>query len=202
MYDDDDDTINWGSTFRLQTGWQPFTSLDGTVVDPDVVIFGFCYPGATADVTFTWTNGATPPDPTYTIQRKIVTITAVTPSNPAVGSVLYTTATAHNYYVGETVTIAGVSPAGYSGVFQVASVLSPTTFTVTNATTGAATLTSATSTETGAFYVDIDTMQYMPTYVTGPWPCWIQGEPGTSGLDVTRTKVRTNKVIFVNGPDC
>jgi hypothetical protein len=97
MYDDDEDIIDWGSSFRLQTGWQPFTSIDGVVVDPDVVTFGFAYPGATADEVFTWTNGATPPDPTYTIQRKVITITAVTPSDPATGSVLYQSSTPHNY---------------------------------------------------------------------------------------------------------
>ena len=202
MYDDDDDSIDWGSTFRLQTGWQPFKSLDGVVVDPDVVMFGFCVPGSTTDTMFTWTNGATPPDPTYTIQRKIVTITAITPGNPSTGNVLCETSTAHNYYIGETVTIAGVSPSGYSGTFIVVTVPGPTTFSVANATTGTATLTSATSTETGAFYIDVDTTVYMPVYISGPWSCWIQGEPGTSGLDITATKVRTNKVLFVNGPDC
>jgi hypothetical protein len=207
MYDDDNDIIDWGSTFRLQTGWTPFTSIDGVVIDPDVVIFGFSYPGATADVIFTWTNGASPPDPTHTIQRKVVSITSVTPSDPATGSVLYATSTPHNYQAataigpGTTITTAGVSPSGYSGVFQVATVPSPTTFTIVNATTGTATLISATSTETGSFYIEIDTTFYMPTYISGSWPCYIQGEPGVSALDITQTKVRQNKVLFVNGPD-
>jgi hypothetical protein len=208
MYDDDEDIIDWGSSFRLQTGWQPFTSIDGVVVDPDVVTFGFAYPGATADEVFTWTNGATPPDPTYTIQRKVITITAVTPSDPATGSVLYQSSTPHNYQAptsiqpGTTTTIAGISPSGYSGVFQVATTPTPNTFTIVNATTGTPTLTSATSTETGSFYMEIDTVAYMPTYISGPWPCYIQGEPGISALDVTQTKVRQNKILFVNGPDC
>lgn len=202
MYDDDDDSIYWGSAFRLQTGWQPFTSLDGVVVDPDVVTFGFCFPGGTANQVFTWTNGASPPDPTYNIQRRVVNITAVTPSNPAVGSVLYVASSAHNYSIGMTITIAGVAPSGYSGIFTVATMPSPTSFTVTNATTGTAVLTAATSTEKGAFFMIVDTVLYMPTYVSGSWDCWIQGAPGTSGLDVTKTKVRQNKVVFVNGPDC
>lgn len=202
MYDDDEDSVDWGSIFRLQTGWYPFTSIDGVVVDPDVVMIGFCYPSGTADVVFTWTNGATPPDPTNTIKRKVVSLTAVTPSDPAVGSVLYTSSTNHNYYAGETITIAGVTPSGYSGTFIVATVPSLTTFTVVNATIGTATLASATSTEKGSFYADIDTTVYQPTYVAGVWNCWIQGEPGTSGLDTTKTKVRTNKDIFVNGPNC
>ena len=208
MPNDDDNSIEWGSTFRLQTGRKPFTSIDGVVIDPDVVTFGFCWPGGTVDQVFTWTNGATPPDPTYNIQRKVMTITAVTPGNPSVGNVLYATNVAHNYQAptsinpGTTITIAGISPSGYSGVFQVATVPSPTTFTVVNATTGTPVLTSATSTETGAFYIEIDTTIYMPSYVAGDWPCYIQGEPGVSGLDVTQTKVRKNKILFINGPDC
>lgn len=202
MYDDDDDSIDWGSTFRLQTGWQPFTSIDGTVVDPDVVTFGFCLPGSTTNQVFTWTNGAVPPDPTYNVERKVITITAVTPGNPSVGNALYTSSTNHNYYIGETVTLAGITPVGYSGTFIVVSVPTLTTFSVANATTGVAVLTAATSTETGAFYMDVNTTLYMPTYIQGPWNCWIQGAPGTSGLDVSKTQVRTNKVVFVNGPDC
>jgi hypothetical protein len=207
MYDDDD-SIEWGSTFRIQTGRKPFTSISGVVVDPDVVIFGFCAPGNTTDTEFTWTNGNNPPDPTNTIRRKVVNITAVTPGNPSVGNVLYATNVPHNYQAltsdtpGTTITIAGVSPSGYSGTFQVVTTPSPNTFTVANATTGTPTLTSATSTETGTFYVDIDTTVYMPSYVAGLWSFWIQGEPGVSSLDITKTKIRINKVIFVNGPDC
>lgn len=200
MYDDDENSIEWGSTFRLQNR-KPFTSLDGVVVDPDVVIFNFCLPDGTSQ-EFTWTNGATPPDPTYTIMRKVVSITAVTPSDPATGSVLYETSTAHNYWPGKTITIVGVSPSGYSGVFQVATVPSATTFTVVNATTGVATLTSATSTETGVFYMDIDSTVFMPVYVAGTWNFWVQGKPGVSGLDLTKTNVRYNGNLFVNGPDC
>ena len=194
-FDQDDQAIEWGSTVRLQTKpSQPFTSIDGIVIDPDIVIFNLCPPNSAA-VTFTWTNGATPPDTTYTIQRKVVTIAAVTPSTPAVGSVLYATATAHNYWPGKTITIAGVSPSGYSGVFAVASTPTPTTFSVVNATVGTPVLTSATSTETGAFYIEIDNSAYPP----GLWACWIQGEPGISALDVTKTKVRYPIDFYVNG---
>jgi len=52
----------------------PFTSLSGTVVDPDVVTMGFLPPGVAnsaspTPVSFVYTYGATPPDPTYTVVR-------------------------------------------------------------------------------------------------------------------------------------
>lgn len=195
-YEDDENSIQWGSTVRLQTRpSKPFTSIDGTVIDPDVVIFKLYPPNNSTPFMFTWTNGNTPPDPTYTVQRKVVTITAVTPSNPAVGSVLIATETPHNYWPGQTITIAGVSPSGYSGVFQVASIVSPTSFTVANTTTGTATLTSPTSTLTGAFYIEIDNS----AYPAGPWGFYVQGQPGVSGLDTTKTKVRYLGDFYVNG---
>jgi surface protein len=58
----------------------------------------------------------------------------------AAGVVTYTlpaSNTTAGLYVGESITISGASPAGYSGVFTIASVPTTTTFTVTNATTGA-----------------------------------------------------------------
>src|SRR5205085_4141893 len=49
---------------------------------------------------------------------------------------IITTAAAHNLTVGQTVNIAGVTPAGYNGQFAVVSVPNTTTFTYTNAAAG------------------------------------------------------------------
>lgn len=54
-----------GSVIRFYTA-KPFTSLAGTTVNPDVVTFSYQVQGSAA-VTFTWTNGQVPPDPTNTI---------------------------------------------------------------------------------------------------------------------------------------
>jgi hypothetical protein len=45
---------------------QPFTSISGTVVNPDIVTLTYSVGGQTP-VTYTWTNGNTPPDPDYVI---------------------------------------------------------------------------------------------------------------------------------------
>jgi hypothetical protein len=67
-------------------------------------------------------------------------VTAVTPSSPASGSATYTAA-AHPFVTGDTVIITGSSVAGYNGTFTITSV-GTNTFTVVNATTGAATFTT------------------------------------------------------------
>ena len=60
------------------------------------------------------------------------------------GSVVtYTTSAAHGFYAGQSVSVSGITPSGYSGVFTVASVPSATTFTVTNSTSTTPTLTNA-----------------------------------------------------------
>lgn len=58
------------------------------------------------------------------IQGSAKTITAITNATTAV----VTTSAAHGYTVGDPVTIAGVTPTGYNGRWQVASVPSATTF--------------------------------------------------------------------------
>jgi hypothetical protein len=45
---------------------KPFTSITGTIVNPDVVKIHLSVQGQTVQV-FTWTNGGSPPDPTSTI---------------------------------------------------------------------------------------------------------------------------------------
>lgn len=57
--------VNEGTSIRFYTS-TPFTSISGTVVDPDVVTFQYILPN-TAPVTFTYTNGSG--DPTNTIVR-------------------------------------------------------------------------------------------------------------------------------------
>ena len=54
-----------GTTVRVFTS-TPFTSIAGDIVTPDVVTFSYCVQGQTPH-SFTYTNGAMPPDPTDTI---------------------------------------------------------------------------------------------------------------------------------------
>ena len=103
---------------------------------------------ATASATqFTVTN-ATTGTPTLTnataLARTVTTgaaaggtITAVTAGSPATGQVTYSTTTA--VPVGIPVTISGATPSGYNGTFVVVASTPGTSFTVNNATTGAAT---------------------------------------------------------------
>lgn len=54
-----------GTVVRFYTA-TPFTDIAGVAVTPDVVYLKYQVQGQT-EVTYTWTNGNTPPDPTYTI---------------------------------------------------------------------------------------------------------------------------------------
>jgi len=58
------------------------------------------------------------------IQGSALTLTALTGANPSIA----TTSAAHGLSVGDVVTIAGVTPAGYNGKWAVTSVPSATTF--------------------------------------------------------------------------
>jgi hypothetical protein len=90
--------------------------------------------------TFTVNAGIAPTS--YTA----VTVSAATPSTPSTGYVQYTTSSAHGLVPGQSITIAGITPSGYSGSFIITSVPDSTHFVVSNATTGTATLSSATVT--------------------------------------------------------
>jgi len=92
-----------------------------------------------------------------------ISITGATASTPSSGNVQYTTAAAHGLAVGTSVTIAGFSPSGYNGTFTIVTVPTATTFTVANATTGAATPTNATVTA-GSFAI---TAQNLNATITG-----------------------------------
>lgn len=82
---------------------------------------------------------------TVTGGTKTVTVTGVTDSSPSAGSATYAAANsgANTLAVGDTIVVAGVTPAGYSGEFVITARTS-TDFTVVNATTGAGTATAAT----------------------------------------------------------
>ena len=57
--------VNEGTAIRFYTS-TPFTSISGTVVNPDIVTFQYMLPN-TAPVTYTYTNGTG--DPSGTIVR-------------------------------------------------------------------------------------------------------------------------------------
>jgi hypothetical protein len=58
-----------GNKIRISTANSPFTSINGSVIDPDIVSFGYIVNGGTP-TTFTYTHGAPTPDPTNTIVRQ------------------------------------------------------------------------------------------------------------------------------------
>ncbi len=57
--------VQQNTKFRVSTS-SPFTSTGGVAVTPDVVTLTLDAAGM-ANVIYTWTNGAVPPDPTNTI---------------------------------------------------------------------------------------------------------------------------------------
>jgi len=59
--------VKQGTTFRIITD-TPFTAVDGTIVDPDIVWFGYIVNGGTA-TKYSYTNGNPSPDPTGHIIR-------------------------------------------------------------------------------------------------------------------------------------
>jgi hypothetical protein len=95
--------------------------------------------------TFTNAFGRTSNNVTYTnniasydVLRTIPPITGVTATGT--GSVMtYTTSSAHNLSAGQTVTVSGMSIAGYNVTGTVVSVPSTTTFTISGSVTGSAT---------------------------------------------------------------
>ena len=74
------------------------------------------------------------------------TPTNAAPATPASGSVTYTTAANHGFSVGQYVTIAGSSIAGYNGTFLISATPTTATFVVVNATTGTETWSAASAT--------------------------------------------------------
>lgn len=104
-------------------------------------------------VTNATTTAVTTPTGTAIGRSFLQTITTVAPSTPAFGTVRYTTDVSHGFITGQSVTISGITPAGYSGTFTIANVASSTTFDIANATTGAATLTSAIADGGALYYV-------------------------------------------------
>lgn len=73
-----------------------------------------------------------------------------------------TTSAAHNYVVGQVVTVSGATPAGYNGKYAIRSVPSSTTFTMNGAATGALTQ-NGTVTPNTEFLVDALNSSETPT---------------------------------------
>lgn len=68
---------------------------------------------------------------TVTLSTRSRTVTAITPSEPSLGYVTYTTSTDHNFIIGEYVNITNVT-SQYTGLYQILEVPSATTFAVAN----------------------------------------------------------------------
>jgi hypothetical protein len=140
------------------------------------------------------------------IQGSAKTITAITNATTAV----VTTSAAHNYSVGDVVTIAGVTPAGYNGSWAVTAVGSATTFSIYVGTAlGAG---SAFGTSTGMNYPKAAGMKLgagstavaksgagaaLVTYLTNSHQAFDATFPSTSGTSGGR--VITYKVTYAPG---
>jgi hypothetical protein len=71
---------------------------------------------------------------TVSLTTKSRSVNAITPSDPAVGFVTYTTTADHGFTIGEYVNITNVTTA-YNGLYQIVEIGSPTTFAVVNSST-------------------------------------------------------------------
>ncbi len=129
-----------GTTATLNT-----TSPHGLSVGQTVTVSGV----GQADYNGTFLVTAIPTLSSFTYTFAPVAIAASAGSATESGNtVTITTAVPHNLLVGQTVAIAGVPVAGYNGTFTVASV-TPTTFTVTNPTSGLPNSGGGTATRSG-----------------------------------------------------
>ena len=122
-----------------------------------------------------------------------VSITGLTASSPAAGSVTYNTANTSNLFVGEPITIANISGGGgYNGTFSITAINANTSFTVANATTGSAGgfpvtawVSGPTSTATGLPTVNI-------TGISGNGSTVTYSTANTSGLVVGQSITISN----------
>jgi len=127
-------TVTVTATHNFSTGqYVTITGLTGAISG-----FQGTFPIAVSNgtsFTYTATTSGTP-----TISSASNTITAVATSNPLSQYATYTTASAHGFWVGSTVTITGFNPTGYNVTnYIVYSVPTPTTFVIYNPTTSAIT---------------------------------------------------------------
>ncbi len=112
---------------------------------------------AAAAIGIAATSGATESGNTVTITTPTIATTATGVSEAstaqatiALGAaietgnvVAVTTSANHNFVVGQSVVIAGVTPAGFNGTFTITGILSPTSFTYTDPTAALGTSTGA-----------------------------------------------------------
>jgi len=122
--------------------------------------------------------------------RESANITAVTPSNPAAGSVKYTAA--NNFAVGDFVNISGLLPDAYNGTYAV-TIVTPTFFVVTN--TATATVTDAIGVAGKASYVplgeEINANSSLNNFI-------ILSDDNRSPIDFTQQRIE-NRRRTVNG---
>ena len=138
----------YNATTNFNTNNDQFTSTPSTPTSVTLTT-GLQNTNATIDLKTTWAFTTSTVDNGGNIDGFTVYLRTIQPvlidSLSASGSVVtYTTKSAHGFVAGNSVTVSGISPAGYSGTFTVLASPAPTTntFAVTNATTGAATYTN------------------------------------------------------------
>ena len=109
---------------------------------------------AYTNATFTKEGVITPPYGSFGILN-------VYPSSPNAGLVKYQVTSLSGLSIGSTVTISGITPAGYNGTFTVAGIqVITSSFHVVNATTGSPYLPAATYRQVITDYIDFSTIPY------------------------------------------
>jgi hypothetical protein len=104
------------------------------------ILSGFA-PAVGAPITASLQCLRTSGSQSYSLRLEFYNSKSITAASGNGTTVTYTTSAAHNFIAGNTVTVAGITTTtAYNGTFTIASVPSPTTFTVTAATTGTGTI--------------------------------------------------------------
>lgn len=120
-----------------------------------------------------------------------MTITAVSPSTPSVGSVRYTAS--NTFAVGDVILISGLAPSGYNGTFTVTAATS-SNFTVANSTT--ATVTDASGTATIPYWLSVASGTASTSFIGTQLDNIYDVFSGTGNLEIDDSVLATVPQLF------
>ena len=167
------------------------------IPDQECVFWYYRIPTATfsGTISITGTNGYS--NATFTAGENTITpalstagIFGVLDGIPSAGFVTYQTSPLTGLVAGTEVVITGITPAGYSGTFNISAVNPPNAFTVVNATIGAETITSAAWTVNIDDIIRWDTVPYSVCNAAGVPIGYFnapQTDPGSSSIFTSDT---------------
>jgi hypothetical protein len=175
----------------------PISTFSGTISISIPGVAGY------SNATFTTAGVITPALSTGSISFAI-------PGNPIPGNVNYVTGAITGLAAGTALTISGITPAGYSGTFNVIQVNPPNAFNVANATTGTASYSSAMWSLSITDFINWGTVPYSVCSSTGVIRGYFQPpstNPGTvsiySSADLSGATIGTitrSSDLFMPGP--